>query len=666
MRKNDENVEFLNIHIYLKNERGITLIALVVAIVVFLILVGITINLVLSDDGILQKAKEAKRQNKIAVIEEKANMVYVDKKLREGPVNFNTNPTMEEIVEELNKNAQQEGYSIEQVVTDGSKITGIELEQNEMKLEYETSNDIKVNLIGSNGGEAYKYYVKIEEKYYEMHYNNEDIKIDRTEATKPEEGGNSTKTLTVSSSNEAIVTAELQEKDGRKVVTVTANNIAGTITITVKYGDNISAKCTVTVKESREKIPPEAQIEVCCNEPFNLNDPADVKVTQTDNEGGSGIDIGNCKWIYSMKAEEYGIDNAKWKTEGTEKSFTETEERVDARGTEEGTYYLHVLSVDNDGNKKETISEAITVKDTTINWDINKVDKAISEDGITVPIPKGFTMSTIDGENRVETGLVIKQGTNGGATSGVNEFVWVPVHCNSKMFEIVNGQNVGILYNFSGTTSKRKNYPTTANSGDREPDILMGTEHGDANTEVGKGIDQLKKVIGLTGTNEQIFVKWRNQLQDEFDEMKESVEKYKGFYIGRYETGDLSKATAVVKKSNSDIGRQNWYVQYQKSKVIYNTSGIKTSMIWRCQWDACMRWFQTSKDKAVVKFVTDSTGKGNYQDANGNKPIATGSKDEYKVNNIYDMAGNVSDWTIGAWNDGWRNIRWRFLWNFVY
>lgn len=42
------------------NEKGITLIALVVTIVVLLILAGISINLMLGENGIIKKAKEAK------------------------------------------------------------------------------------------------------------------------------------------------------------------------------------------------------------------------------------------------------------------------------------------------------------------------------------------------------------------------------------------------------------------------------------------------------------------------------------------------------------------------------------------------------------------------------------------------------------------------------
>ena len=45
-----------------KQERGITLIALVVTIVVLLILAGVSISLVINNNGVISKAKEAKNR----------------------------------------------------------------------------------------------------------------------------------------------------------------------------------------------------------------------------------------------------------------------------------------------------------------------------------------------------------------------------------------------------------------------------------------------------------------------------------------------------------------------------------------------------------------------------------------------------------------------------
>ena len=49
---------------------GITLIALVVTIVILLILAGITINLVFSDNGIIKKAQIAKNEVEVSTIKE--------------------------------------------------------------------------------------------------------------------------------------------------------------------------------------------------------------------------------------------------------------------------------------------------------------------------------------------------------------------------------------------------------------------------------------------------------------------------------------------------------------------------------------------------------------------------------------------------------------------
>ena len=43
-----------------KKEKGITLVALVITIIVLLILAGVTISLVVSDNGVINKAQDAK------------------------------------------------------------------------------------------------------------------------------------------------------------------------------------------------------------------------------------------------------------------------------------------------------------------------------------------------------------------------------------------------------------------------------------------------------------------------------------------------------------------------------------------------------------------------------------------------------------------------------
>ena len=262
----------------------------------------------------------------------------------------------------------------------------------------------------------------------------------------------------------------------------------------------------------------------------------------------------------------------------------------------------------------------------------------MSGDNIEVPVPKGFVASKATGENTVENGFVIYQGTEDVTNSNVstamttrNQFVWVPVPDTSKMFGTHNGKDVGKIYSFNKT---KKEYTEKAwsDTGYREPDVVTGdgTQYdADASNYTNAGI------TGIT-TAEQ----FKAQLETEFAKMKESVERYHGFYIGRYETGTGEK---VIKGVNPLVNK-TWYELYKINKDMVNANGIKSSMIWRSQWDQTLIWFH-DQGGAKKDYVYDSTGKG-YN--NGANSTTTGSSTDYAVNNIYDMAGNTLDWTLLA------------------
>ena len=59
----------------LKKERGITLVALVVTIVVLLILAGVSINMVLGNNGLITKAKDAKEQTESSTVKDEVSMM---------------------------------------------------------------------------------------------------------------------------------------------------------------------------------------------------------------------------------------------------------------------------------------------------------------------------------------------------------------------------------------------------------------------------------------------------------------------------------------------------------------------------------------------------------------------------------------------------------------
>ncbi len=81
----------------LKQNKAITLIALVVTIVVLLILAGVTLKLVLDNNGIIQKSKEARSETIVADEKSKVEMAYLSAALKK----LGDTVTAEELQEEL-------------------------------------------------------------------------------------------------------------------------------------------------------------------------------------------------------------------------------------------------------------------------------------------------------------------------------------------------------------------------------------------------------------------------------------------------------------------------------------------------------------------------------------------------------------------------------------
>ena len=61
-----------------KKQKGITLIALIITIIVMMILVGVTVNIAIGDEGLIQTTREAKTEYQIETEKEKAVGLVVD------------------------------------------------------------------------------------------------------------------------------------------------------------------------------------------------------------------------------------------------------------------------------------------------------------------------------------------------------------------------------------------------------------------------------------------------------------------------------------------------------------------------------------------------------------------------------------------------------------
>ena len=156
--------------------------------------------------------------------------------------------------------------------------------------------------------------------------------------------------------------------------------------------------------------------------------------------------------------------------------------------------------------------------------------------------------------------------------------------------------------------------------------------------------------------------------QTEYNNMKSSVLMYDGFYVGRYEAGVEETRTSgisdavVIKQgknvynyigwSNSDDMTVQTGGAVQKSKEFGEEKGyssVTSTLIYGVQWDAIMQWIDPAYRTGSCEsnsFVRDSSGKGYYEQS---KPTVTGSSSNYAVNNIYDLGGNVTEWTMESY-----------------
>ena len=268
--------------------------------------------------------------------------------------------------------------------------------------------------------------------------------------------------------------------------------------------------------------------------------------------------------------------------------------------------------------------------------------------------------STAPSQDSVKHGLVIKDEKN-------NEWVWVPVDSATlaTMYEESSDEKTLCgttgetavktkLYSKSitiGTDSNKETMsrttPGTSTLGSfREPDLVTSYDVKDT---------YYKTILGETGTKEQLA----QLFADEYKAMIESVSKYGGFYIGRYELSE-----AGVQKDKATLTNTNWYNLYKKCKELNASDKVETRMIWGCQWDVTMNWLISSGAKTSDEVNKDSSTWGNYKNYNtannytegttGYEKNAgslqnTGSSENWKANNIYDLAGNVWEWTQEAY-----------------
>ena len=111
-------------------------------------------------------------------------------------------------------------------------------------------------------------------------------------------------------------------------------------------GNNAGSPASLNIQDNN---PPSATIKLAST--ATTGQSITATITQTDSESG----VASGKYIFNTTSGNIGIN---------ESSYTGTISgtSVTVSASTAGTYYLHVLTIDRAGNKKETISGAVTVK----------------------------------------------------------------------------------------------------------------------------------------------------------------------------------------------------------------------------------------------------------------------------------------------------------------
>ena len=278
-------------------------------------------------------------------------------------------------------------------------------------------------------------------------------------------------------------------------------------------------------------------------------------------------------------------------------------------------------------------------------------------------LPEGFAPTKIDGEDSIDDGLVITDGYG-------NEYVWVEVPRTTEVYPTA-GVNI--------TDFTDKEYE------DIENDLHTYTNE----YRNGTGYNDIYYTDDTEG--------WFND-KTAYDiakqEMLKSVYQNEGFWVGRYEAGIEVNRIAKSDATIIPLSKENLYpytfVTRTQAKVLaeqVESGSYTSSLMFGVQWDLILKYIESKNPAQKSNLLTDSTTIGNYYNSEitlsrgkfaqygalsncfdynseeksdlvtGSRKkkqnsyengilLTTGATEDAKLQNIYDIAGNIWEWTL--------------------
>ena len=288
--------------------------------------------------------------------------------------------------------------------------------------------------------------------------------------------------------------------------------------------------------------------------------------------------------------------------------------------------------------------------------------------GIT--LPEGFVPTKIEGEDSIDDGLVITDGYG-------NEYVWVEVPKTTEVYPTVG---------LSVTEFSDEEY------GNIEADLHSYTgiyrnepHYKDKWYDASEDLNEANKLDWYQSEKDYNIAKQK---------MLKSVYQNGGFWVGRYEAGievnrKESGNVTEVPLSKQNLYPYNYVTRTEAKKLAEQVSSgsYTSSLMFGVQWDLVLKFIEektvskaNEENRKNVREIiektlnNDSTNIGNYNNnlwnitntnakfskdgaisftkcpyqkkSNERIVLTTGADESFSLINIYDIAGNVTEWTL--------------------